>query len=348
MGGYDRMMWMGNMSVCVPHPFYPAALPLALGSCPGGCKNKKRHWQLNCEQQNWVKGDWGKGFWHVSIHHHSVCIRRHFRPSMWGPAACPADRHPPRWSTAQDSITRWHSTVTAETRSFSEWQRRSDWSEERWCFVNWIMGTPLWDWATWAWGAAKKRKGKVDNRVFLAFQSTATNTVLLLLPDAHSSNSSRFRLSTTEEASFQKLPFLFTLSCAIHLVHVWSLTMLQSVTSVDLWPSPLLTVVRPRLSHNTIISSSPTSICPRCHCHDAFPGWFSQVFFVILLIKHSVPSISAPGRQSSPKMTRETKSGPCLLPHMKSIKQWDSQLCTEFQTHVKEPFPFPVKLELVV
>lgn len=129
------------LSVCLPHPFYPAALLLAFGSCPGGFKNKKRHSQLNCEQQNWVKDDWGTGFWHVSIRHHSVCIGRHFRPSMWSPAACPADRHPPRWSISQDSKTRWHNTVTTETRSFSEWQQRSDWrSEERWCFVNWIMG----------------------------------------------------------------------------------------------------------------------------------------------------------------------------------------------------------------
>lgn len=37
------------------------------------------------------------------------------------------------------------------------------------------------------------------------------------------------------------------------------------------------------------------------------------------------------------------KSGPRLLPQMKSIRERDSQLCTEFQTHVKEPFPFPVK-----
>lgn len=131
--------WGTCLSVCLPHPFYPAALLLGFGSCPGGFKNKIRHSQLNCEQQNWVKDDWGTGFWHVSIRHHSVCIGRHFRPNMWSPAASPADRHPPRWSISQDSITRWHNTVTAETRSFSEWQQSSDWrSEERW--FNWIMG----------------------------------------------------------------------------------------------------------------------------------------------------------------------------------------------------------------
>lgn len=53
---------------------------------------------------------------------------------------CPADQQPPRWSISKHSITKWHNTATVETRSFSEWQRRTDWtSEERWCLVNWIM-----------------------------------------------------------------------------------------------------------------------------------------------------------------------------------------------------------------
>lgn len=49
-----------------------------------------------------------------------------------------------------------------------------------------------------------RRREREQSRTVFGF---LTNTVPLLLPDVHSSNSSKFSRSTTEEASFQKVAF---------------------------------------------------------------------------------------------------------------------------------------------
>lgn len=121
------------------------------------------------------RGWLGDRFWPVSIRHISIWISRHFRPRMRRPSAVlwPAAAPMKHFQTFHNKVTpygyRGNQSFQSDSEGLTGQVKRGDasstelWAESQKTF------TPLWDWATWVSGAAKKRKGPVKSRVFWAF-----------------------------------------------------------------------------------------------------------------------------------------------------------------------------------